>query len=107
MEIREAIRRAVRAFAANTDCDVHGVTAALERDGFSKEMGGAFVVFLPLAVGRVVLGRMGVGIFPDDYSRIDAQGRVRFRGKLLDEPIYRESLALFPEVTAQGKEVLM
>jgi hypothetical protein len=42
----------------------------------------------------------------DEYSRIDAQGQERFRGKLLDEPIYREALAAFSEVAAQGEEIL-
>ena len=43
------------------------VTAALEQDGFS-EAAANLVVFVPLAVGRVVLGRMGVGIMRDEYS---------------------------------------
>ena len=106
MDTKDAVRRAVRAFAANTDGDVRGVTAALEQDGFSEETAADLAVFVPLAVGRVVLGRMGVGIMRDEYSRIDAQGHERFRGKLLDEPIYREALAAFSEVAAQGEETL-
>jgi hypothetical protein len=106
MDTKDAVRRAVRAFAANTDGDVHRVTADLQQDGFSEETAAALVVFVPLALGRVVLGRMGVGIMRDEYSRIDAQGQERFRGKLSDEPIYREAQAAFSEVAAQGKEVL-
>jgi hypothetical protein len=106
MDTKDAVRRAVRAFAANIDGDVRGVTAALEQDGFSEERAADLVVFVPLAVGRVLLGRMGAGIMRDEYSRIDAQGQERFRGKLLDEPIYREALAAFSEVAAQGEETL-
>jgi hypothetical protein len=107
MDTKDAVRQAVRAFAANTDGDVSAVTAALEQDGFSRETAADLVVFVPLAVGRVVLRRIGVGIMRDEYSRVDAQGRERFRGKLLDEPIYTEALAAFPEVTAEGEKTLM
>jgi hypothetical protein len=106
MDTKDAVRRAVRAFAANIDGDVRGVTAALEQDGFSKETAADLAAFVPLAVGRAFLGRIGVGIMRDEYSRIDAQGQERFRGKLLDEPIYREALAAFSEVAAQGEEIL-
>jgi hypothetical protein len=106
MDTKDAVRQAVRAFTTNTDGDDRGVTAALVQDGFSEETAADLVAFVPLAVGRVILGRIGVGIMRDEYSRIDAQGQERFRGKLLDEPIYREALAAFAEVAAQGEAVL-
>ncbi len=105
MDTNDAVRRAVRAFAANTDGDVHGVTAALEHHGFSREIAANLVVFVPLAIGRVVLGRMGMGIMRDEYSRIDAQGQERFRGKLLDEPIYREAWQPFPRRLPKGRRL--
>jgi hypothetical protein len=105
-EIREAIRTAVRVFATSTDSDNRRVLDALEREGLVDEMARSLVEFVPLAFGRAFLEGTGV-IIRDDYIRIDAQGRTRFCGKLLDEPIYKESLAIVPEVAAQGKEALL
>ena len=105
MDTSEAIRRAIHIFAANTTCEIEDVKEALRQNGFSAEMASAVITFMPLAVGRVLLGRMGVKL-PDEYIRADAQGRERFRGALLDEPVFRETLALVPEVLAQGEEVV-
>src|SRR5262245_39422252 len=103
MNTNDAIRRAVRVFAAHRDRDLPGLIAALERDGLPHELAVSVVEFLPMAFGRAFTEGMGVR-YPDYYIRVDAQGRERARRKVLDEPVYRAARALMPEVAAESRE---
>lgn len=106
MEAGEAVRRAAEVLAANTECDIFGVIAALEWDGFPADTAMDVAAFLPLAAGRAFLEGAGPR-FPDFYIRVDDEGRERSRRPLLDEPLYRAALALVPVVAAQGEAALM
>src|SRR5262245_10319328 len=97
MATKDAIRRAVVLFAANTSCDLDGLIAALELDGFPPEASLSIIEFLPMAIGRAFTEDMGVR-YPDYYIRLDPKTEQRAKRKVLEEPVYREARALFPEI---------
>lgn len=105
MEVKSAVKIAIEVYIANPDCDNETLEVALLQAGLFPDMARRMTEFLPLPFGREILSGDGVQFQPD-YLRLDDQGRERFRGLLIDEPIYREALALVPAVAAQGRTVL-
>ena len=105
MEVKDAVKIAIEVYVANPHCNNEMLEAALLQAGLSPDMARRMTEFLPLPFGREILSGDGVRFQPD-YFRLDDQGRERFHGLLMDEPIYREVLALVPAVAAQGRTIL-
>lgn len=103
MEVKEAVQRAIDVYVANPKCGFDVLHTALTQAGLSADLAQRVNEFLPLPFGRAIFRDNDVQFQPY-YVRVDDQGRERFRGLLLDEPVYREALAAVPAVTAQGKD---
>jgi hypothetical protein len=106
MTVAEVVRRAVPVFTANPTADVFVIRHELERVGVPPPLAADVVDFLPLAVARALLDGMGIR-FSDEYVRQSSQGRVIGQRKLIDEPVYREGLAVAGEVSGIGDEVFL
>lgn len=100
MSDRSVILRAIPSFISRASLDSAGLRRALSIDAdLTHAEAGAVLEFVPLAFGRVLLDGMGIA-FSDEYVRIDENGTECLRRKLGDEPMFREALALAPEVIA-------
>ncbi len=111
MDRHEAIRGAVTAYAAlvQFNVSVPGEERALmygaakshlpSADAASERLAWEIADFLPLALARPELEAKGVQL-SDHYARVDSQGRLRTYRRLDDEPIYRDCVALAPELRA-------
>jgi len=106
MTVRDAIRRAVPVFVAQSKGDLYSIRSALEDAGISASLAAELIEFLPLAVARAMLNGMGIR-FEDYYVRKTEQGRVIGEKKLLDEPVYREGLAMADEIGRMEDGVFM
>jgi hypothetical protein len=94
---RELLQRAVPVFIRNAEFTLDTVRIGLLTSRIPTRTIESIVEFLPLAFARDLMDAMGIS-FPDEYVRVDADGRERLRAKLSDEPWYVESKKLAPEV---------
>ena len=106
MTVRDAILRAVPVFVAQTQGDLYSIRTALEGAGIPPSLAAELIEFLPLAVARAMLNGMGIR-FEDYYVRKTAQGRIIGEKKLVDEPVYREGLAMADEIGRMADGVFM
>jgi hypothetical protein len=102
MTAREAILLAMPVFAAQTRGSPSALRDELVKAGIPAALAAEVVEFLPLALARAMLEGMGVG-FADYYVRQTAQGRVIGQKPLMDEPVFREGLAIADELSAGGE----
>ena len=100
MEAEEAVQRAIEVYIANPTCGFEELFTALQQAGLSADLAQRVNEFLPLPFGRAIFRSNDVQFQPY-YIRVDDQGRERFRGLLLDEPVYREALAAVPKIAAR------
>jgi hypothetical protein len=101
MTVREAILLAMPAFASHAKGGSFAIREEIEMAGVPHRLATEIVEFLPLALARALLDGMGVH-FEDHYVRQTARGQVIGRKLLIDEPVFREGLALANEVSADG-----
>jgi hypothetical protein len=106
MTVTEAIHRSVPVFVAYPAADVYTLRGELVKAGIPLTLAADVVEFLPLAVARAVLDGMGVR-FEDYYIRRTAQGQVIGQKPLMDEPVFREGLAVAGELSGMGDEAFM
>lgn len=99
--------RAIPVFVRNAEFNLDTVRIGLITSRIPGAAIEPIVEFLPLAFGRDLMGAMGVP-FPDEYVRVDGEGRERLRAKLADEPWFVESQKLAPAVmTEMGSDAFM
>jgi hypothetical protein len=101
MTVREAILLAMPAFASHAKGGPFAIREEIERAGVPRQLATEIVEFLPLALARALLGGMGIH-FEDHYVRQTARGRVIGQKLLIDEPVFREGLAIANEISADG-----
>jgi hypothetical protein len=102
MTIREAIQVSIPVFEASQRAGASDLCSALVAAGIPSVLAPDLVDFLPLALARAMLEGSGVG-FADHYVRKTSQGRVIGTKPLLDEPVYREGLAIACELSGHGE----
>lgn len=106
MTVRDAILRAVPVFVAHRGGDLYAIRDGLERAGIPAALAAEVIEFLPLAVARALLQGMGIR-FADEYIRGTAQGQEIGRKPLMEEPVYREGLAMADEIVRMGQDTFM
>lgn len=107
MSHREILQRSVPAFVRNAEFTIDVVRIGLITSRIPPRDIEDILAFMPLAFARDLMNTMGIS-FPDEYVRIDAEGRERLRAKLSDEPWFRESQKLAPEVMRElGSDAFM
>jgi hypothetical protein len=106
MSIGESVQRALPILATSGRDDFDGMVAALRRAGFTKAVAADLVEFMPLAFARVLFEGTGVRL-ADHYVRTDGNARERKRGLLMDEPVYRASMAAAQDVIARDEETFV
>jgi hypothetical protein len=106
MTARDAILRAVPVFVAQPEGDLYTIRTALVGAGIPVGISAEIIEFLPLAIARAMLNGMGIH-FEDYYIRKTEHGRVVGEKKLLDEPVYREALAMADEIGRMADGVFM
>jgi hypothetical protein len=102
MNIRDAILVAIPVFEASQRDSPVDLRTALEGAGIPPGLATDIVDFLPIALARALLEGSGVK-FADHYVRKTSQGRVIGTKPLLDEPVYREGMAIACEVSGGGE----
>jgi hypothetical protein len=105
MTVREAILLAMPIFSRHAEAGSSVIREELEKGGLSPKLAAEIIEFLPLALARAMLDGMGVQ-FEDHYVRQTARGRVIGEKPLLDEPVFREGLAIANELSAGGEEYI-
>ncbi len=103
MEISEAVKIAAPLFHTQKSLEDEDLVNILMEVGFPLLLARRIVVFMPLAFGRIMLKELNVNV-RDEYEYFQKKGVFtdKKRRKLVDEPVYRESLKLAAKMA--GKE---
>lgn len=102
MTVRDAILLAVPVFTEHARGGLSVIRDELEKAGVPRQLAAEVVEFLPLALARALLDGMGVR-FEDYYVRQTARGHVIGQKPLMDEPVFREGLAIADELSGGGE----
>ncbi len=103
MEISEAVKKAAPLFLTHKNLEDEDLVNALTEIGFPILLARRIVVFMPIAFGRIMLNELNVNL-TDEYEYFQKKGIFtdKKQRKLVDEPVYKESLKLAAELA--GKE---
>jgi hypothetical protein len=103
MEISEAVKIAAPLFHAQKSLEDEDLVNTLTEVGVPLLLARRIVVFMPLAFGRIMLKELNVNV-SDVYEYFQKKGGFtdKKRRKLVDEPVYKESLKLAAKMA--GKE---
>jgi hypothetical protein len=102
VDVRDAILRAVPVFLANQQASFWDIRDRLVEVRIPRTLATDLIEFLPLALSRAVLQGMGIG-FKDYYIRLLPSGEALPPKKLVDEPVFREGLAMAGEIRRGGE----
>jgi hypothetical protein len=106
MSLADSIRQALPFFVDHAASDTRALRLALQQAGHPVEFAAELVEFMPLAFGRLLLEGTGVQL-SDVYSRLDREGCEKVQARLIDEPVYRQALAIAREVASQDQVAFM
>jgi hypothetical protein len=100
MEILVAVQMAVPVFHAHKNSTWKTLGDALQEAGIPKAISNRLLEFMPLAFARVFLDGLGIE-FGEYYIRFDSKTNRKISKKLVDEPVYRDSLSFASALIAE------
>lgn len=102
MEIIEAIELALPVFHEHKDSTWKTLGEALKAAGIPANISDRLLEFMPLAFARAFVDGLGIE-FGEYYIRFDPKTRKKVSKRLVDEPVYRESLSFAFSLIAEKK----
>jgi hypothetical protein len=106
MTVRDAILLAMPVFTEHAWAGRSVVRDELEAAGIPAALAAEVIEFLPLALARAMLDGMGIR-FEDYYVRQTARGHVIGQKPLMEEPVFREGLAIANELSGAGEAFIV
>jgi hypothetical protein len=102
MEILAAIQMAVPVFHEHKDSTWKTLGEALQEAGIPRTISTRLLEFMPLAFARAFVDGLGIE-FGEYYIRFDSKTNRKVSKKLMDEPVYRESLNVATSLMAEQR----
>jgi hypothetical protein len=102
MEILVAVQKAVPVFHEHKDSTWKTLGEALEEAGIPKTISTRLLEFMPLAFARAFVDGLGIE-FGEYYIRFDSKTNRKVSKKLMDEPVYSESLSFATSLMAEQR----
>ena len=101
MTVRDAILLSMPIFVEHARGGLSVIRHELVKASVPDHLATEIVEFLPLALARAMLDGMGIQ-FQDQYVRQTARGHIIGEKPLMDEPVFREGLAIANELSEGG-----